>query len=56
MPVVFSKIILIVRNEAEASIDGPRGLTTSRELLSNHEVGPREWLVYSRRGKRVSKA
>jgi hypothetical protein len=44
----------VVRNEA--STDGPRGLTASRELLSNHEVGPREWLVYSRRGKRVSKA
>jgi hypothetical protein len=44
----------VVRNEA--STDGPRGPTTSRELLSNHEVGPREWLVYSRRGKRVSKA
>jgi hypothetical protein len=33
---------------------GSSGRNESNELLPNHEVGPREWLVYSRRGKRVS--
>jgi hypothetical protein len=41
-----------VRNED--STVGPSGRNESNELLPNHEVGPREWLVYSRRGKRVS--
>jgi hypothetical protein len=44
----------VVRNEA--STGGSSGMNAPRESLANHEVGPREWLVYSRRGKRVSKA
>jgi hypothetical protein len=43
----------VVRNEANTV--GSRERNEPRELLTNHEVGPREWLVYSRRGKRVSK-
>lgn len=43
----------VVRNEGNNG--GPSGTMEPNDSLLNHEVGPREWKVYSRRGKRVTK-
>jgi hypothetical protein len=42
-------------DENGGSTGGPSGSLGPNESLLNQEVGPREWLVYSRRGKKVRK-
>ena len=49
------KLILIYTVRNEGNNGGPSGTMEPNDSLLNHEVGPREWKVYSRRGKRVTK-
>jgi hypothetical protein len=52
---VISEGGIVSTETAEVDSSGSRGNIGPSESLINHEVGPREWKVYSRRSKKVTK-